>query len=68
MCGERRFDDASVAPDVAAFARVLREVFSGERWEDVEPCAHRAWQQIGLITGTQWEQVRETVESAWRLH
>ena len=56
------------AVEVLLFARVLREVFNGERWEEVEPSARRAWKQIAPISGLEWEQVREAVQRTWRLH
>ena len=43
----------------AAFALVLREVFYGELWAEIEPYAARAWSQ--LPTTQRWEDVRETV-------
>jgi hypothetical protein len=68
MCGKPtlRFPDDAV--EVVLFARVLREVFKGEHWDEVEPCARRAWKQIAPITGLGWDQVRETVQRTWRLH
>ena len=54
--------------EIAIFLRVLREVFQGQRWEDIEPSAHRAWNQIEQITGMGWDEVHETVQRAWRLH
>ena len=54
--------------DLALFIRVLREVFDHEPWHDVEPCARRAWMQIALITGVEWEQVRERVHRGWQVH
>jgi hypothetical protein len=46
---------------VESFARALGDVFPGERWEELEPSARRAWAQIELITGVPWRDVREVV-------
>jgi hypothetical protein len=49
--------DESLTP--AAFALVLREVFSGEPWAEIEPYAERAWSQ--LPAAQRWEEIRESV-------
>jgi len=52
---------------VESFARALGDVFSGERWEELEPCAQRAWAQIELITDVPWRDVREMVGSCYAM-
>lgn len=49
--------DEALTP--AAFALVLREVFYGEPWADIERYAARAWSQ--LPTAQTWEDVRDSV-------
>lgn len=48
---------------VESFARALGDVFPGERWEELEPSARRAWAQIELIIDVPWRDVRELVRS-----
>lgn len=49
--------DESLTP--SAFAIVLREVFHGEPWEEIEPYAARAWSQLPDVQA--WEDVRDSV-------
>jgi hypothetical protein len=72
MCGVRSTrsprDPSRSQADAELFARVLREVFYDERWEDVESSARRAWRHVGQITGQDWEEVQDSIRNAWQTH
>lgn len=63
-----RVPSPGIEGEVELFARVLREVFHDAPWVEVERSARGAWRHIGQITGQDWEEVRESVQRAWRLH
>ena len=57
--------DSNFWLDPALFAQVVREVFSGESWEAIEPYAARAWTQLVASDAVQWDEVKEVVHEAW---
>ena len=70
MCGIPNDIVVSTASgrEVVLFARVLHEVFGDLPWIDVEHSAHCAWDQIAVITGQEWDEVRDALHRAWSLH
>jgi hypothetical protein len=54
---ETRFD--------AAFERVLRQVYRGETWQEVEPYAERAWAGFPVDAERPWREVRERFAKDW---
>ena len=57
--------DSTLWLDPTSFAHVVREVFSGESWEAIEPYAARAWTQLAASDAVQWDEVKEVVHEAW---
>ena len=49
----------------AAFERVLRQVYRGEAWGEVEPYAKRAWSGFEVEAGCPWREVRERLAKGW---
>lgn len=54
-----------VSTELASFVAALREVFHGERWEDVEKYAERAWRACELEDQGTWAEVVSTVRDCW---
>ncbi|GAB3094904.1 hypothetical protein [Lysobacter terrae] len=50
--------------DATKFAAVLREVFIGESWSDIEDCAADAWKQ--LATDEPWDDAKGRIKRAWQ--
>lgn len=48
-----------------AFGRVLRQVYRGEAWREVEPYAERAWAGFTVEAERPWQEVRERFEKEW---
>lgn len=49
-----------------AFARIVREVFSGESWETIEPYAERVWAYtVQSEGGLYWKEIRDQVRAEW---
>ena len=55
----------SGTPEFGSFVSALREIFRGERWNDVESYAERAWHACGLADEAAWSDVRDRVRDAW---
>ena len=49
----------------AAFERVLRQVYRGEAWQEVEPYAQRAWAGFTVEAERPWHEVRERFAKEW---
>lgn len=49
----------------AAFERVLRQVYRGETWKEVEPYAERAWAGFTVDAERPWPEVRERLAKEW---
>lgn len=49
----------------AAFERVLRQVYRGETWQEVEPYAERAWVGFEVEAERPWREVRERFAKQW---
>ena len=50
------------------FTGALGEVFHGERWEDIEPSAERAWQCLEAVLEDDWDHVRAQVRARFTAH
>lgn len=51
--------------ETASFISTLKEVFEGERRDDIHRYAEKAWMQCGLAEGKTWDDVRTRVHDAW---
>ena len=49
----------------AAFERVLRQVYRGENWQEIEPYAERAWAGFSGDAHRPWREVRERFAQHW---
>jgi hypothetical protein len=54
-----------VEAETASFIATLKEVFQGERWNEIRHYAEKAWNQCGLADGKPWSSVEDRVRAQW---
>lgn len=55
----------SFESETASFISTLKQVFEGERWDDIHRYAEKAWNQCGLADGTSGDDIRARVHAEW---
>lgn len=56
-------EDATAYPVADLLANNLREVFKGEPWDVVEPCARRAWECVHEPADGEWNDIRAYLQA-----